>query len=101
MISEQIKTELLAARMCGNKVAINVLSTALGEIQKRESAKDITEETKINIIKKIIQANNEVLSFLKPEDSRVKILNKENLILDALLPTFGNEEQIKELLSNC
>lgn len=100
MITEQIKGKLLVARKATDKIAINILSTALGEIQKQESTKEISEETKINIIRKIIQANNEVIAY-KPEDSKVEILNKENLILESLLPIFGSEDQIRELLSNC
>ena len=95
MIEETIKNELRKARKNRNEVAINILSLVLGEIQTALTRKDLEEDDKLAIIKKIIKSNNTSLKSAGQEYAEMAVtLKKENEILEAFLPQKLSVDQI-------
>lgn len=75
-------------------VVRNVLKVVLGEYQQKNFDGRATEQTGLNIIEKLIKANDDTLGYLKSEDGRIATLREENEALVSLLPKYLTCEQI-------
>lgn len=76
----------------------NLLKVLLGEIQLNETKSKITDEFCYGLVRKMIKANEENLSYLSADDIRREAYEDENSILTSLLPTYLDADQIQEHL---
>lgn len=90
MLQETLKTEIVAAVKSGQEIKRDILKLTLSEAQRLNKYDD---QSLINIIKKLIESNNEILKY----GHDVKLV-KENEILKRFLPATLSKEQIKEKL---
>lgn len=95
---ENIKTRLKIALKEKNEIEKNILRLVLGEVQTIESKEGmINEQRVIKIISKIIESNNETLSY-SAISKRKDILVEENKILTSLLPKAMTSDEVEEFL---
>ena len=93
---EQLKAEITQALRDHDEIKKGILRTVLGEIQTLEvrNNKSVSDEQAVNIIRKLIQTNEEVLKIGPSEK-----LEKENVILKTLLPQTWSLDQIVTFLN--
>ncbi len=95
MLQESIKNK--------NEIEKNIFRLIKGEISLIEARenKDLSDEKVANIIRKIIQGNEETLSYLPNDDHRRDNLVNEIKILKSLLPkTLSKDEVLNEITKN-
>jgi len=95
----EIRKQVITAMKAKDTLAKDVLRVAQGDIELTEmrQGKALTEEQQQQIVRKLIKSNQETLVHARDEASADK-LNKEILILEALLPrTLGVAEIIAAL----
>jgi len=93
MLEKEIRLHITAAVQKKDDIEKNILRLALGEIQRVTSIKDITEQEKEKIIKKLIKSNTSTLE-LTSKDEDIIILKKEIEVLETLLPKEMTKEDI-------
>jgi len=97
---EKIKEELLASRKENDKIKISILRLVVSEyeLEVNRGNKPNAE----NIIKKIIQSNNDTIALGKDTkaDSLISLLDVENNILSSYLPKYLTPEEIQQHLHN-
>jgi len=97
---EKIKNDLLLARKSKDEIRSSILRLVVSEYEL-----DINRGNKPiidNVIKKIIQSNNEVIEVSKdlpsPNLNMLDIVDKENVILKSYLPTYLTEQEVHNYL---
>jgi uncharacterized protein YqeY len=105
MIEETIRQNITKAMKDKNDLAKNVLRVVLGQIQNDSSSKQLSENDKLTIIRKLIKSNNITLSEMEKETNwtdtwktRAIELKTENSILTDLLPKSMNESELIEFI---
>ena len=87
---EKIKKLHLNARLQKDEVAKNILSLLIGEIEKEELKRSVSDTDCIRIVQKLIKSNDETLSY---KDNPVLV--EENRILQSVLPQMLSVEEAK------
>lgn len=109
MIENLLKEFITKAIKERNEIAKNILRLALGTIQLDSSKNEITEDQKINIIKKIIKSNETTIEAMHQKSidqwsvewqNNAPKLAFEIKVLMSLLPNSLTLEQTKDALSN-
>ncbi len=97
-LAENIKSNLTTAMKERNEVKKNVLRVVLGEVSTSESrsGKKMTDDEVAKVIRKVIQGNDETLSYLMPENENFTKLTEENYILKGFLPTTMTLDEMKQ-----
>jgi uncharacterized protein YqeY len=96
----KIKEDLLSSRKERNELKSSILRLILSEheLELNRGNKPSIE----NVIKKIIQSNNEVIEVSKdlpsPNLNLLDIVNKENVILRSYLPVYLTEQEVHNYL---
>ena len=100
MLADEIKKRMFDAMKRRDEVEKNILQVALGDIQTEaaRSGDSVSDEQAGKIVRKIIKSNDESLAVVKDETARTK-LERENEILQSLLPQTLNVEQIAAALA--
>lgn len=101
-IYEDMKSRVILAMKEKNDVHKNIMRVVLAEIQAQENkyGKVQGDDEKImNIIRKVVQSNNETLKALQKDDTRVSILTEENAVLAGFLPKTLSVDEIREVLA--
>jgi uncharacterized protein YqeY len=94
MLKEEIRLRIRAAMRARNTTEREILGVALGEIQTVEARKgEITEDETASIVKKLIKSNCETIDA-GPDAERTALLERENAILESLLPKALGPEEI-------
>jgi uncharacterized protein YqeY len=97
---EKIKEDLLVARRENDKISCSILRLVISEydLELNRGNKPVIE----NVIKKIIQSNNEIIEVSKdlpsPNQNLLNIVNRENIILESYLPTYLTEREVHNYL---
>lgn len=97
---EKIKEDLLVARRENDKISCSILRLVISEydLELNRGNKPSIE----NVIKKIIQSNNEIIEVSKdlpsPNLNLLDVVNKENVILKSYLPTYLTEQEVHNYL---
>ena len=104
MLEDKLKIEIKKAMLSKDSVKKDILRLVLGEIQTKSSASDLSEEDKLNIIRKIIKSNIFTLAKSKEVEGfhdcmGVTHLEEENKILSEYLPKALDRDQIKEFIT--
>lgn len=89
MLLSKIRSDIRTAMLSRDELRKNVLRVVVGEVQRKTGAE--SDEDVIRVIKKLIEGNNESISYNK--DSRA--LTIENEILSTYLPEMWTVERIK------
>jgi uncharacterized protein YqeY len=85
MLEKLIRIKVLSAINKGDNLEKNVLRFALGELERETSLKNLTEEDKQKIIKRLIKSNENTLKLTESEDDKY-ILKEEIDIFKSILP---------------
>lgn len=80
--------------------ARNLLKVVLGEIQNQPPNKTVTDQDCYGIVKKMIKANDENIALLSDTDSRKEQYQKENVLLNSLLPRYWSEQDIRNWIQD-
>lgn len=101
----QIKADQLQARKDRNADKASLLTTLIGEasiIGKNDGGRETNDQEVINVVKKFIKNNNEVLNALQPGQADVAIAQHtaENVILSAYLPKQLTEDQLTDVIKS-
>jgi hypothetical protein len=98
MLIDEIKKRITQA-MKDRSPDKEVLRVALGEIQTAEAraAKAFGDEEAIAIVKKLLKSNQETLAVTTDAEKKAG-LERENVVLESLLPAGLSVEQIVEAL---
>lgn len=108
LIETTIKTMIKEAVKTNNIIVKDVLRVVLGSIQLESSSKDLTEDQKLNIIRKLIKSNETTLESMdqKPTNEwsqewqeNAPKLRLEIATLQTLLPKTLNEKEVIALLT--
>lgn len=97
---DKIKEDLLVARRENDKISCSILRLVISEydLELNRGNKPSIE----NVIKKIIQLNNEIIEVSKdlpsPNLNLLDVVNKENVILKSYLPTYLTEQEVHNYL---
>lgn len=97
----EIRSQQLAARKARkDRIAINLLTVLLGEVERigKDKQRDTTDEEAILAIRRMLKSNSETILILEdfPLETRSTELMKakdEKIILESFLPTQLNEAQ--------
>mgnify|MGYP006320764971 CR=1 FL=1 len=92
MSFEDVLRQKIAA--APSKVAKSILKVVLGEFQQKNTTGKATEADGYKIIEKIVNGNNETLGYLKADDARASIMQEENEVVSALLPTYLTADEV-------
>jgi uncharacterized protein YqeY len=103
----QLKQLISEAQKNNDSIVRDVLRTVLGQIQTESATKSISEEQKLNIVRKMIKSNDITLTAMKetPEENwsqdwkdNAAQLEYENKALTSLLPQTWTVDQITAAL---
>lgn len=102
MLIEQIKKDRITAMKAKNKVAKDILTTLVGELEgaqydKNHKGNGITDELVVQSCKKFIVANKEMLQHVTDADVTERLTN-ENVVLTGYLPKQLTEDQLRTLI---
>jgi uncharacterized protein YqeY len=105
MLEDKIKVEIKNAMLSKDNTKKNILRLVLGEIQTKSVAATLSDDDKLNIVRKIIKSNMFTMEKGKenPDYNNPDYMNEletENRILSELLPVSLNKDQIKEFIDN-
>lgn len=94
---DTIKNDRDFARRSANTEVVTILSTLIGEIENALSRKQglNSDEVSLNIVKKFVQSNSEVI--LVSENSREKLL-AENALYQKYIPVQFTEKEIANII---
>lgn len=81
-----------------NRAFLRLIKGEIESMQMRQ-AKPLTEDQHINVLKKLLKANEETITHLPIGDSRISVLQEENLILGDFIPETLSGEKLKEILT--
>jgi len=98
-LQETIKKQIIEAMKAKDTLARDVLRVLQGDIEMHHTrtGEHMTEDQAQKVVRKLIKSNNETLAA-KPDAAAVEKLNKEIVILEALLPrTLGVDEIVAAL----
>lgn len=101
VITQEIKTRMLAAMQARDAVAKNVLGVALGEIQTAEARANraLSDDEAMAVVRKLVKSNEETLGHAKDDVARVTELRREIEVLASLLPKALSVEAVAEALA--
>ncbi len=94
MIIETIKATRLQARKDRNNAVASVLGVIMGELDRRQKHDD---ESCIKVISSAIDNNK--LALEHAQGDHVDILNKENAVLESLLPAKISDSELDTFVS--
>jgi len=99
MLTDQIRERVKQAMRSGDTVEKSVLRVALGEIQTEESrsGKTLDDDAVVALLRKLVKSNQDTLAA-GPQPERQQILERENEILQSLLPQTLSAESIQAAL---
>jgi uncharacterized protein YqeY len=83
--------------------AKNLLKVVLGDIQQKEAFKPVADQECHTLVKKMIKANEDNIALMtesEPTDYRIEKFQKENLLLDSLLPRYWSDQDIRNWISD-
>ena len=92
MSFEDVLRQKIAA--APSKVAKSILKVVLGEFQQKNTTGKATEAHGYKTIAKVDNGNNETLGYLKADDARASIMQEENEVVSALLPTYLTADEV-------
>lgn len=107
MLEEVLKKQIYGAVKENNPVVKDILRVVLGQIQLEGSSAALSEERKLNIIRKLIKSNELTLSSMAETSEELweetwknnaQRLKEENQILQNLLPQNLGKEDLLKLL---
>lgn len=107
MLAETIRSRMIAAMKSGNTVERDVMRVVKGDLDTAtaRSGKQPTDEEAARIVRKTIEANGETIRLMEGETgcstmhvARKQQLEKENEILNSLLPKTLTQEEIQRIL---
>lgn len=93
MLEKKIRIHVIAAVQKRDNIERDILRLALSEIQRVGSTKDLTEDDKEAIVRKLIKSNVNTLELTNNEEDR-NILLKEIDTLKVLLPKEMTKEDV-------
>lgn len=100
MLLEKLKTEIKQSMRDKNPRRTNVLRVAVGEAEMALARGHKVEDDQIaNILRKLIQSNDEVIKSSKNEEN-VEKLNYENVVLRELLPQTWAVDEIENYIKS-
>ena len=101
VITQEIKTRMLAAMQARDAVAKNVLGVALGEIQTAEARANraLSDDEAMAVVRKLVKSNEETLGHAKDDQARMTELRREIEVLASLLPKALSVEAVAEALA--
>jgi len=94
MLEKKIRLHVTAAVQRKDNTERDILRLALSEIERESSKKDLTEEQKENIIRKLIKSNVSTLEFMDDSNDGRDILLREIDALKVLLPKEMTKEDV-------
>jgi uncharacterized protein YqeY len=100
MLEKLIRIKVLSAINKGDNLEKNVLRFALGELERETSLKNLTEEDKQKIIKRLIKSNENTLKLTESEDDKY-ILKEEIDIFKSILPKELDKKDIEVFVKKC
>lgn len=100
MLVAEIRRRLTEALKRGDATEKEILRVALGEIQTAEArGGSVTDEASMAILRKLVKSNEETLAHTTDGTKRAT-LERENTVLQSLLPQTLGAEQIVEMLAD-
>lgn len=87
MLTETIRSQMLAAMKAGHTLERSILKVALGEIQAVgiRGGKDLTDDEAAAVLRKLVKSNHESLALVADAERKER-LEAETAVLEALLP---------------
>lgn len=96
MLIDQVKQRMFQAMKAGNTIEKEVLRTAIGEVTR--SGEDATDERVMQVLKKLVKANQETLASATSDEQRGE-LAREIEVLEGFLPKAPSAEELQALLA--
>jgi len=102
-IFDAIKDDFKEARIAGNKLASNLLSTVVGEVENKAKVvngiKEVAEESVISTVKSFIK-NVDTFKDTVTDVALAAKLAAEKQILEKYLPSQLTEDEIRDIFTN-
>ncbi|BAU40058.1 hypothetical protein [Ralstonia phage RSP15] len=101
---DTIKADRMAAMKEGDKIAKDILTTLIGEVEtKSKQGKELADADIVALVKKFIDNNDETLKLVKDDETKIEtsnILIQENLVLGAYIPKQLSFDEIATILKH-